>query len=97
MLTTPQFMKDLLVYRAHILSSYHEQAGGNANFDVMFDKGSKYLRVFTLSYGSRSCHSFVDEQGTIWKAAGWKAPAKNFSRGSIHDPSTWSNIRWTGI
>jgi hypothetical protein len=87
----------MLDYRKHLIASYHATAGGDQNFDVKFQKGSKYIRVFTLSHGSRSCHSFIDAQGIIWKSASWKAPAKNFSRGNIKAPSTWTNIHWNGI
>lgn len=39
---------------------------------------SKYIRVVaTLDNGQRCAHAFVDrETGSVYKAAGWKAPAK---------------------
>lgn len=52
------------------------------------DKGGrKYLRVVAEGQGdSRSSHAFVERAtGLVWKAAGWKAPALNFPRGSIYD------------
>lgn len=48
-----------------------------------FIKGAKYYKVVRDYHGQRSVHSFVDNEGNIWKAAGWKAPTKNFSRGNI--------------
>lgn len=55
---------------------------------------------------STSAHSFIvlkDDttygfrRGDILKAATWKAPATNFSRGTIFDPATYADrVRWTG-
>jgi hypothetical protein len=50
---------------------------------VSYSKGGKYYRIIREYCGQKSVHSFVDENGNIWKAAGWKAPAKNFARGNI--------------
>jgi hypothetical protein len=48
--------------------------------------GKKYVRIVsteTIS-SSRSAICFIDKKtGDIWKAASWKAPAKNFPRGNI--------------
>lgn len=88
----------LLDYQKHILASYEAIGGDSGGFQVQFHKGSKYIRVVTMYHqGSQSCHSFIDERGFIWKSASWKAPAKNFPRGDVKDPSTWTNIRWNGI
>jgi hypothetical protein len=41
-------------------------------------EGIKYTRIVQTSGngGSRSVYCFVDAQGNIYKAAGWKTPAK---------------------
>lgn len=52
------------------------------------EKGSKYIKIV-----SRSCahdggyvYCFLDANGSIYKAASWRAPAKHI-RGSIFDPN----------
>ena len=59
-------------------------------------RGKKYLRIVkSMPGGSRSVHSFVEvATGDIWKAASWKAPAKNFPRGNIYndDPTEGTNV-----
>lgn len=54
-------------------------------------EGRTYTRVIRDSInpetgehiGNRSVWCFVDASGNVWKPAGWKAPAKNFTRGTI--------------
>jgi len=49
-------------------------------------EGGKYYKVFKNESGRGGSYVwfFVDkEEGNIWKAASWKAPAKNFPRGNI--------------
>jgi len=60
------------------------------------DKGGrKYVRIVRhddRGYGSRSVVCFIERStGLIWKAAGWKAPTKNFSRGSIHETNDFAD------
>ena len=65
-----------------------------------FEEGSKYVKIVKISAGgSRSVHSFVEKKdGNIWKAASWKAPARNFIRGNVFDGASYAkNLRWTGI
>jgi hypothetical protein len=47
--------------------------------------GKRYVRIVSTESisDSRSAVCFVDKEGNIWKAASWKAPAKNFPRGNI--------------
>lgn len=50
-----------------------------------YTKGKKYARVwYDMSNGQRMVAFFVQlDNGDVWKAAGWKAPALNFVRGNI--------------
>jgi len=69
-------------------------------FGIEFEPGSKYVKVIKISFGgSRSVHSFVEKKtGDIWKAASWKAPAKNFVRGNVFDAGSYTNrLSWTGV
>lgn len=95
----------LIGYKDSIVSNYVKWCAdaGIADigkFGVEFEPGSKYVKVVKVSSGgSRSVHSFVEkETGAIWKAASWKAPAKNFARGNVFDSGTYKNrLEWTGI
>ena len=69
-------------------------------FGVEFDEGKKYVKVVSISGGgSRSVFCFVEkENGNIWRAASWKAPARNFVRGNVFDQASYINrVRWTGV
>ena len=95
----------LIGYKDNIVNDYVNWCGAAGitdigQFGVEFEPGSKYVKVVKISSGgSRSVHSFVEkETGNIWKAASWKAPAKNFVRGNVFDAGTYLNrLQWTGI
>ena len=95
----------LIGYKDNIVANYVDwcRSAGISDigqFGVEFEPGSKYVKVVKISSGgSRSVHSFVEkETGAIWKAASWKAPAKNFARGNVFDSDTYLNrLEWTGI
>lgn len=62
--------------------------------------GAKYIRVARFSTfdgveipcsGSAWC--FIDAQGNIWKPANYKAPTKNFTRGTIQDLESEEFVR----
>lgn len=86
----------LKAYADHLQSDHDKWFPKVSGFSVEFVPGSKYVKVLTGNYGQRSAHSFIDAEGKIWKAATWKAPAKNFSRGSILDGTTYHHITWAG-
>lgn len=49
-----------------------------------FDKGKKYTRIWNDNGTQRFVSFFIErETGDVWKADGWKGPAKNFPRGNI--------------
>jgi hypothetical protein len=62
---------------------------------VIDPSGRKYKRIVKKEGSSRSVHCFVEvATGDIWKAASWKAPAKNFPRGNIYndDPTKGTSV-----
>jgi hypothetical protein len=71
------------------------------------EEGRKYYKLIGSNGGGtqESVKGFVvkeDEKkfsrGDMLKAAGWKAPARNFSRGNVFRKDTFEdNVRWTGI
>ena len=95
----------LIGYKDNIVGNYVNwcnDAGISdiGKFGIEFEPGSKYVKVVKVSSGgSRSVHSFVEkETGAIWKAASWKAPAKNFVRGNVFDAGSYTNrLSWTGV
>jgi hypothetical protein len=91
---------DLKAYADVIITDYKAMYGGvmpahNPTFEVTFEPGNKYTRVVTNNGNSRSSHSFLDAEGNIWKAASWKTPAKNFTRGNIITKN-FARVQWTG-
>lgn len=95
----------LTMYADHLRADYHKLNSdvSDNKFDVTFERGRKFIKVVNTSWGSRSVHSFICIQphgkfqfGDILKAAGWAAPAKNFARGNVLNPSSYANHKWTG-
>ena len=96
----------LIGFKDVILSNYYNkwapEVGADtdaARFAIEFEEGSKYVKIVSVSWGSRSVHSFVEKKtGDIWRAASWKAPARNFVRGNVFDQSSYLNrTTWTGV
>lgn len=91
----------LIGYKDAIVRNYelrYENPNGE-RFGIEFDEGSKYIKIVSVSWGSRSVHSFIEKKtGDIWRAASWKAPARNFTRGNVFKPDSYLNrTTWTGI
>ena len=69
------------------------------NREISYSAGSKYVKIVT----GNSVWGFVvrvhnDKKfrfGDILKAAGWKTPARNFSRGNVVD-GNFGGVSWTG-
>ena len=77
-------------------SNAHNGGYNVGTVTVEFEEGKKYIRVIKNDGVSQFVHSFVlKEDGSIWKAAGWKAPAKNKPRGNI-DNLAPNVVYWTG-
>lgn len=57
-------------------TGYNERQvpGNKVHFSVM--QGNKYARIIQDGGSQRSAYAFVDAEGNIYKAAGWKSPAK---------------------
>lgn len=78
--------------------------GGTRTFQSVPTRARKYLPIISVDSGT-SAHSFIVvkddpttgfKRGDILKAASWKAPATNFIRGTIFDPTTYARITWAG-
>jgi hypothetical protein len=65
----------LIGFKDNIVRDYesrYENPNGE-RFGIEFEEGSKYVKVVSLSWGSRSVHSFIEKKtGDIWKAASGK-------------------------
>jgi len=90
-------------YTAKIKADYARFSANSLSITVEYEYGNKFIKVITTTWGQSGVHSFIAlganpkdtwPTGTILKAAGWRAPAQNFSRGSIFDPAL-PNVYWT--
>ena len=99
----------LTMYADHLVRDYYrwDKSGvdlrAESKFEIDYNRGRKFLKVVAKSYGSKSVHSFICVKahdqwkvGDILKAASWAQPAKNFARGNVLNPASYSNHRWTG-
>jgi hypothetical protein len=105
-MVNPDLATALIGFKDIIMADYYKKWAPEtgvdtdaARFGVEFEEGSKYVKVVSISWGSRSVHSFVEKKtGDIWKAASWKAPARNFVRGNVFDSKSYlPRVSWTGI
>jgi len=80
-------LSNYVYYIQKINNEYYDEHLTNLSRPtIVIDKGRKYMKVVVESHGdSRSVHSFVEvETGNVFKAAGWRAPAKHV-RANIYD------------
>ena len=86
---TTTVTEQLETFRAAVEAAYvaHFTAQGYrlAPPTIAVEPGRKYARVITVEPGTRSAYCFVDmANGDIYKADGWKRPAKGV-RGTIYN------------
>lgn len=89
--------------RQIMVTNYGEQSG-RIQYDVYFDAGSKYTRLYYKTSCQSICLGFIVNTkshkkfpfGTLLMSAGWKAPAVNKSRGNIFHLEG-KTVQWTGI
>jgi hypothetical protein len=97
-------MEDLLQgvksYVEHLQNNYNLR--GYSNKEYYFELGRKYIHVI-MKDNQRCSHSWIMmeddkkfKRGDILKSAGWKAPARNFSRGNVLS-GNFKHIQWAGI
>lgn len=86
-------------------SDYVDIDNRRDKYYITFVPGKKYIKVVMNHIGQPSAHSFIVneiggkfEYGTILKAASWKVPAKNFSRGNVlKNEYGRAATRWVGM
>lgn len=90
------------------LASYvqHLQSDYDAHYSrrtFYYEIGRKYVHIISTDDNQRSSHSWVMleddkkfKRGDILKSASWKAPARNFVRGSVLT-GDFKTIRWCGV
>ena len=70
------------------------------------EENRRYWKIISTSGSGtqRSVSGFIAKagdkkfrEGDMLKAAGWAAPARNFSRGNVLDGYRVDEVRWTGI
>lgn len=85
-------MNETLLKQWLVAVEAHMQGFFGTDYKLSLDHGRKYIRVVKTCMRSdvlpdRSVFCFIDPTtGAIYKAAGWKAPAKGI-RGYITDPN----------
>lgn len=93
--------KGLQEYVAHLQKNY--ESHGYQRREFLYEFHRKYVHIISKDDNQRSSHSWVminDDKkfkaGDILKSAGWKAPARNFSRGNVLCGG-FKHIKWAGI
>ena len=68
------------------------------------EENRRYWKITSGRQSQRSVSGFIVKdgdkkfrEGDMLKAAGWKAPARNFARGNVLDGTGVNEVRWTGI
>ena len=75
-----------------ILKANYYMNGSTLDYDFIIEPGRKYLKVVMVS-NQRSVHAFVDaENGDLYKAKSWKAPAKGVRFNLFNDMAKLESI-----
>lgn len=98
---TQEFVNQLNILAQMLTDDY--KARSDNEYLVEFEFGNKYVKIIKTFCGQKSVAGFVVcshnakfPYGTLLKAQSWKAPATNFSRGSIFELEG-KKFSWTGI
>lgn len=99
MLGKPDFEMGLEALLAHV-DGLFKKSNVHGYVRMKVQRGKRYIQVlYTEERGGSESDGhiwcFIDQNGDILKPASWRAPAKH-ARGSIYDPNSWSQFRWTG-
>ena len=93
-------LQDFIGECAAMLNEHYETKFPRLNVpDVKVKEGGKFYKVYKdEGEYHKSVWFFVSkEDGLIWKAASWKAPARNFPRGNILEDKARDVIGVYGI
>lgn len=101
--TVEELLEAMENLRQMMVENYGVQSGRN-EYDVYFEAGSKYTRLYYKTSCQRMCLGFIVNTkkhkkfpfGTLLMSAGWKAPAVNKGRGNIFNLEG-KTVQWTGI
>ena len=105
MITNEQLDEFLPMAQVAVDASYDQFTHGKGHNGpiLSIEKGRRYARIVAndshKNGTSRSVWGFIDmTNGDLLKAAGWKAPAKNFARGNILNADRGLDGKsWTGV
>jgi len=94
-----RFIEAMSVMAANAQAKFVAFGGKPEDYLLDYEMGQRYIRLVKTHGGQQSAYGFVDRtNGDILKAAGWKAPAKNFARGNIFkDLELLKKFGWTSI
>ena len=84
---TPRLADALIGFKDFIKHDYYSKWSGTeaaideTRYDVEFEEGSKYVKVVSISWGSRSVHCFVEKANGKKKGRQLTAQGREFLEG----------------